>query len=398
MTSRWRSLRLSPRALIGLVLIVALVGVAWWQSNRQEAVPYDPSDSSNTGLRALALWFEEMGHPVEITARLRYTPPSDALIVLHPMPRPVSELTAQRLHTWVEEGGSLVLVGPAARETALIDTFGVEQIAGQRPGFSISQRQPLLPTTEAEWSGPFTRSSLSAFGNSELLPVLVDTFNSPVVAIQPLGEGIVWHLTEDFALTNLNLRDEHIATLVPTMLRTVAPYAPVLILSGAMTFQTDLPMTVQRWLYADPIGWGLLAAAGILLLYLVLQGRRLGPPLKAVAGAHPRPAADYVHAMATLQRRARQRPALIAHHRARLKTALARATGVDPDLADAAWAEALQRNDRLPASTITQAVDLLRAYGREFDDAALIAIVRDTDALIETLPRGQAGQPAHRRA
>lgn len=402
MTSGWRRLRLSPRALIGLVLVLALFGVAWWQSNRQEAVPYDPTDTGNTGLRALVLWLEEMGHPVTVASRLRDLPPQDGLIVLHPMPRSLSALTAQRLHDWVSDGGTLILAGPLPRDTELVEAFDVEQAVGQRVAFSIRQSQPLLPTTDAEWSGLFTLQHLApvddAVDDAVLLPVLVDSFSRAVVAIQPLGEGIVWHLTEDFALTNLHLRDERIATLVPAMLRTVAPDAPVLVLGGSGTFQPDLPMTVQRWLYASPIGWGLLAVAAILLLFLVLQGRRLGPLLQAVDAAHPRPAADYVHAMATLQRRARQRPALIAHHRTRLKSALAHATGVDPDLADAEWAAALQRSDRLPAATVAQAVDLMRAFNRAPDDAALIKLVRDTDALIATLPRSHAGQTAHRRA
>ncbi len=42
-----------------------------------------------------------------------------------------------------------------------------------------------------------------------------------VVALQFIGDGVVWHLTEDFALTNLNLRDERIASLLAAILRTV---------------------------------------------------------------------------------------------------------------------------------------------------------------------------------
>src|SRR5690606_12481538 len=123
---------------------------------------------------------------------------------------------------------------------------------------SVRQGQPLLPEVQAEWSGILTTQALQPLDDADLLPVLVNTYAQAVVAIQPAGAGRIWHLTEDFALTNLHLRDERIATLVPAMLRTVAPNAPVLLLGGAGTFRPDLPMTLQRWLYASPIGWGLL--------------------------------------------------------------------------------------------------------------------------------------------
>lgn len=398
MTGAWRRLRPSPRQGIALLLVLALVGVAWWQSSRQERVPYDPADTGNMGLRGLVLWLEALDHPVTTTPRTRTLPPHDGLIVLHPNVNLVPEGTARRLRTWVEQGGTLVLVGPNVQENALVDTFGVQQVGSQALALSVRQGQPLLPEAQAEWSGILTTQALQPLDDADLLPVLVNTYAQAVVAIQPAGAGRIWHLTEDFALTNLHLRDERIATLVPAMLRTVAPNAPVLLLGGAGTFRPDLPMTVQRWLYASPIGWGLLALTAILLIYLVLQGWRLGPPLVETGPAHPRPAADYVHAMATLQRRARQRSALVAHHRARLKAALARAGGVDPELTDAAWIEALQRSDRLPAETVQQAAALMAAFGRDPDEATLIKLVRDADALIATLPRTHAGQTAHRRA
>jgi hypothetical protein len=228
------------------------------------------------------------------------------------------------------------------------------------------------------------------------------------VAIQRIGDGVVWHLTEDFALTNLNLRDQRVALLLPAILRTVADGAAVLFTTDHLLRYDPVVAgqvnTIQDWLYTTPFGQATLLVMVAAFIYLLLQGRRLGPALPGPTASRPREAAEYVSALAGLQRRLRQ-PNLVAdHHRQRLKSAVGKLAQLPADLPDKEWLAQLQRSEALSPTLFNEVSELLAGYaeldsvdngalhrskslGKSSDEADLIQLVRATDALLATLPR-----------
>jgi hypothetical protein len=355
--------------LIALMLAVILVIMALLQNRSQTVEPYDPDDSSSTGLRALVLWLEELGYPVTISVPRGGLPTGPGLLWIHPATQlgmsSDSELDAALIHLWVERGGTLVLVGPADSSMSLAQHFGVEQIAALSGIISdVRQIQPLLPTLPGTVDIIATRA-LRFSGTRALVPVLAHVNGDPVVAIQSIGNGVVWHLTEDFALTNLNIREQQIATLLPAILRTVPASAPVIFSTNHLMRSNQAEeaagtiTTLQDWLYTTPFGQALLITMLVLFIFLALQGRRLGPPLPRLTATRPREAAEYVIALAGLQRRTRQPRVVANHYRHRLKSAIGKLAQAPAALPDSEWLAQLQRTEVLAPAQLAQVEELV---------------------------------------
>jgi hypothetical protein len=386
------------RAFLFTALAATLILAAIWQTRREAPLPYDPADTGGDGLRALVLWLEELGHPVELGIQSPNATRDPGLMIVMPpstfLPEAartfVSSATAGRLAAWVEEGGTLVLVGPPPR-SALADRFGIFQTESDLDFSGPSQAQPLLPDQPAELDMITPYYRLETGRDRPWVPVVVNSRQELVVGLLPLGKGRVWGLTENFAPTNANLRSDQIAGLIPALLRTVPPGAPAAIslhhlrlnpLQGDASVQT-----IQDWLYATPMGQAVGVAGLLLLIFLLLQGRRLGPPLPATTANRPRAAAEYVEAIAALQRRARHRRALAQHHAQRLKQAVGRLAHLDAALADEVWLAQLRRHAPLPPARLDEVAQLLAGYAAANQDDELIRLVQATDALLASLPR-----------
>lgn len=404
-----------PRSQVLIALILASVIVVMAMLSLPQTVePYDPNDTNSTGLRALVLWLEELGYPVTIGVPSTGLPAGPGLFLIHPTsfgePDFMSDAEIAATYEWVQNGGTLVLVGPVDRRTSLAQRFGVDQVENLN-GFisAVHQIQPLLPDLPGVWESFFATRSLAFLEERAVVPLLAQSGGDPVVALQFIGNGMVWHLTEEFALTNLNLHDERIASLLPAILRTVPDAAPV-IFSTAHLAQDDANgegtlNTLQDWLYTTPFGQGLLVIMVSIFVFLLLQGRRLGPPLPGPTASRPREAAEYVTALAGLQRRMRQPDLVADHHRQRLKSTIGRMALVPADLPDSEWLNQLQRAEFLSPALQTEVTELLRALAeisrtatqksnsraknRDTVEADLIRLVQATDALLASLPRAQ---------
>lgn len=388
----------SLRAFLFTALAAALVLAAIWQTTRQTPQPYDPDDTGGNGLRALVLWLEELGHPVELGIDGPHITTGPGLMVVLPpnslLPDVartyIARATVARIAAWVGEGGTLVLVGPPARST-LAEQFRIFQTGADLDFSGPSQAQPLLPDLPAVLEGITPYYRLEASHDLPWVPVVVNSRKELLVGLLPLGEGVVWALTENFALSNANLHSDQIAGLVPAILRSVPPGAPAAIslhhlrtnpLQGGASIQT-----LQDWLYRTPLGQAMGAAGLLILAYLLLQGRRLGPPLPATTANRPRAAAEYVEAIAGLQRRARHRHALAHHHAQRLKQAVGYLAQLDSTLEDKDWLAQLRSRAPLPPAALDEVARLLAGYARADKDEELIHLVQATDALLASLPR-----------
>ena len=387
------------RAFLLTALLAAVVLAAIWQTTRRAPLPYDPHDTGDDGLRALVLWLEEMGHPVELGIDAPQATTGPGLMVVFP---PSAQLpatgrayftapVAKRVAAWVAEGGTLVLVGPPPR-SALADEFNIYQTWTQLEFSGARQAQPLLPDLPAELPQLSTGFRLEPHGDSPWVTVVAGSESAMQVGLLPLGKGVVWAVTEDFAFTNANLRRDQVAGLVPALLRTVPGGAPARLSLHHLQVDPLLPAdgtvaTLQDWLYTTPPGQAVGVTGILILIYLLLQGRRLGPPLTEVTANRPRPAAEYVEAIAGLQRRARHRRALAQHHAQRLKQGVGRTALLEAALPDAAWLDELRRRAPLPPARLDEVEQLLAAYARAENDDELIRLVQATDALLASLPR-----------
>ena len=405
---------------IGLLFAVLLAASIIFQQSAQVR-PYDPDSAGSSGLLALRLWLEEMGHPLRVVNNNLWdtapaTPESarrevvDAaaieLLFVFPNAAPYTEDEAQQLQRWVRNGGTLVLIGPDALDGALSRAFGVFQHS--EIGFASRdyQQQPLLPDSPAVVTQPGLRGFLDLEDAPDAAPIWASSSahaepgaeDAPMgdahvardvtAAVQQVGEGVVWHLSTHYDLTNSMLQNADAAYLVPAFLRTVAPGGMAaidayhLFALGAQS-QTGEIGSVRDWLFRARMGQATLLLMVLVLLYLFLQGWRLGPALPVPAARRRREAAEYVEAMAGLQRRARQQAAVAAHFKQRLKVRLGRTHQLRTDLADADFVAQLRSaNRQLSDEQINSVARLFQTLESNPSENQLIQAAREIDEIV----------------
>src|SRR5438445_455622 len=128
--------------------------------------------------------------------------------------------------------------------------------------------------------------------------------------------------------------------------------------------------------------------------YLVLSGRRLGPPVPLEVRA-ARSSLEYVRGFAGLVRRSGHGEIARRRLRRELRARLARRVGLDADMPFERIASALGANDPGAAARAT-ALD--GALPRPLRVSALIRTVREMDALLSDEARGSEGAQSPRRS
>lgn len=390
---------LTIAALVAILLLAALV-----TTPPPEPIPYDLDASHPAGLLGLRLWLAELGYDVRRTGGLRFDLPDEAdLFFVYPNQLSYSAAEAAALRVWVEMGGTLVLVGPAAEDRALVDAFGVRLASEFSHEDTQVQVQPLLPEGRRvyprEWFAPGVTLDLSDAPQAVPVLALADidsnpavltehATSKPVVAVQSVGDGVVWHLATGVDLTNLNLAEYEQGELLPAFLRRV-PEGGVVVFDAYHLFGFsrvgEQIATLQDWLYRTPTGWAALFTLVVTGGFLLLQGRRLGPPLVTVAQTRGREAAEYVRAMANLHRRAGEHVALAQHHHNRLKVGLARRHAILPDLPDDQLLRALEHvSPPLSATRLAAVRATLAGLTNRPQEQQLVDLAATVDQLLQT--------------
>lgn len=384
--------------LLASVLLVMLVAFIVLQGEAEEPRPFDPASSAPTGLRALWLWLEEMAFTVVRNDGATFAiPDTCAVIFVFPNQQPYTPEEATQLAEWVAAGGTLVLVGASPFDQALLDTFLVatEYNSVESTSFA-SQSQPLLPDlTELVYLSDAS-TLLDLKPAPAAIPILVTGTGQATLAIQPWQRGIIWHASIHHSFTNELLRYPEQAAIVPALLRHAAPGGRILFdtyhLFGADTSADNHIQTLQDWLYSTALGRSVLFALAVTLLFVMLQGWRLGPPLPTREELRRREAAEYVTAMANLLRRGQQRAFVAAHHKRRLKRTLGRALNVSPDLADSAFLHQVQQADeRLSVADVQQLATLFQSLGNPTNEQGLTQAVSQIDPFMARYRRHISG-------
>jgi hypothetical protein len=379
---------------LALALLVVLMASILLQGEEQTPEPFDPTSAAPTGLRALWLWLEALGYTVEGNDGAVFgIPPESALLFVYPNRQFYSEGEAEQVRRWVEAGGTLVLVGLALPEDALRIRFPIENGPPVTALFAnVDQQQPLLPDLAEPIALTANVPTLDLRDAPTAISVLATRDGQTTLALQPLGDGVIWYLSLYHSLTNEQLRDPNQATIVPALLRNV-PDGGRIVFDTYHLFGPNLAAaleirSLQDWLYGTALGWATIFVTVVTLLFLALQGVRLGPPLPTREELRRREAAEFVMAMANLLRRGQQRAFVASHHKRRLKRALGRALTISPALADEAFLRQVQQvDDRLSAEEKQQLTAIFQTLTGTIDEATLIKTVSQVDPLLARYQR-----------
>ncbi len=376
-------------AYVGVALLMlALIVVTMLPAGQPAERPFDFESTAPLGLAGLRLWLQELGFAVKDIGRERFVTPPDAdLILVFPGQARFQKAEAQALRSWVEQGGTLALV--AVDDPALEAVFG-----GAQGQFSFSQAltqtQPLLPDLAGEMTGLEGGRTLD-LSDTEDYVAAMGFDGDATLAVRKMGRGQVWRLSAYHLLTNEQLAEEHHAAIVIALLRGLAP-------GGAVYFdayhlfgpEVAAPIkTLQDWLYRTPLGWATFFALVTLAAFWVMQGRRLGPALPTIHESRRREAAEYVQAMANLQRRAHVQPMVAQHHKRRIKVGLGRPLRMEADLPDDDFVNRLAAAyPHAGEARLAQLRRVLTTLDRPTDEASLIKAAAEGDELVKSWGRG----------
>lgn len=399
--TRLRSLA-TPLAITVLVAILLLATLL--TTPPPEPIPYDLDASHPTGLLGLRLWLTELGYDVQRTGGLRFElPAATDMLFVYPNQLSYNAAEAAMLRAWVEQGGTLVLVGPAGEDRELIAAFGVRVASELSYENEQVQVQPLLPEGRRvyprEWFAPGVTLDLSdapqavpvlalADGDSDRVTLIEHAVRKPVVAVQSVGEGVVWHLAPGVDLTNLNLAEYQQGELLPALLRTTPAGGKIVFdayhLFGFSRVGEQIA-TLQDWLYRTPTGWAMLFTLLVTGGFLLLEGRRLGPPLVTATQTRGREAAEYVRAMANLHRRAGEHMAMAQQHHHRLKVGLAQRHALRSDLPDDQFLQALEGvSPPLPPTQLNAVRTTLVGLTNRPQEKQLVELAATVDQLLNS--------------
>ena len=376
-------------ALVALIALLLAVTALQRADTDEAAAPFDLNSARPAGLLGLVRWLEAMGYRVERTdVRQLDDLPAAALLFIYPNQRNYTVDEAALLQQWVAAGGTLLLAGPTPEDTALAEAFGVRMIPATTVTAARYQAQPLVPEgRESYWpSLQFDAQALDLTGAPGAVAVLADEDGQAALAVQAVGNGVVWHAVPGLAFSNDGLRQNSQGELLPALLRTVPAGGTVVFdtahLFGAISANQPIA-TLQDWLYRTPGGWAALVGFAACAAFLLLQGRRLGPPRVTTAERPRREAAEHVRALAAMARRAQLSSDLAEHQRTRLKRGLARRRAVSADLSDAEFVEQLHRvTPALAPDILAQVETVLAGLRPEIDEQRLVTLAAQIDEIL----------------
>jgi hypothetical protein len=355
----------APAILLGLLAVFSAIA---WLRYRPSQPNYPAGSSLSTqpdGTRALLLWMQATGlhaSSSQPASGIPAAPPDELLIVDPLLPLPGD---SARLDAVADRGGTIVLAagrGPAG--SSFFSALGVSADSGSL------QAKGVEPGSED--SVPMNaRLTLRA---PNATPLLTAADGSWLALRMPFRQGTVIALASSLPLTNQGLRDADTARFVYQQVLATAPS------QASMVFDEtyhQLPQVgvggfdlegVLVFALRTPAGAAILYGCLIVLFYVALAGRRLGPPLPAAQPEANRTLYEQVQAVAGLYRRARRSAAVREHFSRRARRMAASALG--------------SVDDAPPEVTAG-----LASIDAAASEGALATAVRQTDAALANLPR-----------
>jgi hypothetical protein len=284
--------------LLGICVAAVVVGMVRLATERTPLPTGSSYSTQSDGTMALFAWLEAAGsHPAH-AREATVDPATSTLIVLQPEST-IEPLTRQEYDRVAERGGTLVLAGDSVAWLFYSRALGVmpEPIG---PGtFQATSPDGLT----LAWSGRFRL-------HADASQTLLTRADGNVVALRmPYKQGNLIVIASPEPLTNDGLRDSNQARFVFRQL--VAPAAGQTVAFDELhhTFAPTPPgtTTMNSLLFNTPPGRAVIYAVLLTFAFLVLGGRRLGPPLRErLAAEVPRTMYEHVQMLANLYRRAGQ--------------------------------------------------------------------------------------------
>lgn len=375
------------RTLLIVVAAVLIIGLLAFAASPPAANPADQNSGSShsaaqDGTLALYTWLDKIGYKAE---RIEYGPfdiptDADALFIIEPGAT-LTQIEHENLLTWVRGGGILIWAESGLETSQVLRDWNISLVASSKPYDKLNPAQPMLYPDVAEASVG-TNYALDTSKRKDATTIYLGTKAAALLVGFNEGAGHVYVTSAPHLFSNLGLGEANNWALTLNLLVGILKGGKIALdeVHHGYTGGDDLSTVLftQRW------GWGILYAAALVALYLVLSGRRFGRIVPLVPPDTRRSSGEYVAAVGSLFRRAARRNWVVDHYRATLRADLARPFGIDPRLPAPTFVAELARLSPRPLDrnlllTVLSELDIAGSAER-YSEAALLDLSRRADA------------------
>ncbi len=329
------------------VLLLAIIATTLRQTNQETPLPTLATFSTQpAGGQAFFAWLDQLGYETGTAMPGLFRPPAraDVLFIMEPTVN-IAPAEWEILDEWVDEGGTLILVGDSFNTIFVWQHYDVFRLSVLDTGAPIEPAPSLAsPPLGDNLRNTAPRAALNH--NRDEAQELAIVNGEAVLLTFPQGTGRVVLSSLAYPLTNAGLKEAG----NPEWALNIASFSPP---GGLIWFDEwhhgirggGADRGLAHWLRSTPAGNALIYAALVAFIALVLSGRRFGRPVPVPRNTARRSPVEHINAVAKLSRRAgHRRPVLQAYHQ-RLKRELGRRYRLDPSLPDEEYIRQLATYD-----------------------------------------------------
>ncbi len=282
------------------------------------------SDAGPGGATALRRYLEAIGASTRTIAGDAFDPSGAAVLFILGASELITDADTARIQSFVRDGGTAVVATDLGFvERSLLGAFGFRTAGLARPG--------ALKLSGGAFIDPPAREMQIDRGVALGVPPSADTLatdgQSPVIAALPFGRGIFIVAGSLWPFIGAGLGQADNGRALLTLARPALVGGTVAFDEyhhGAHPSADVLVLVEETW-----PGRALVFAAIVTLLYLILTGRRIGPPVPLEVRP-ARSSLEYVRGFAGLVRRSGRGEIARRRLRADMQRGLARSVGLDP--------------------------------------------------------------------
>lgn len=379
--------RVNPLYALAVVLFAATVGFSVLTAGETDPTGLERSasvyDEGPAGTAVLRRWLDGLGVPTTVLQGDLYRPraESPSAVLLLGATEALSPGDVAELRAFVSRGGTLVVATEAGiAETLLLDAFDV-RLTGVAAAGNHETTGPRAALTSAQVLTVDRGREIDAGGKGL---VIARTIDAPLAVSIQEGAGAVHFVGSLAPFLSTRIDDGDNGRFVLGLLdEAIARGGPVAFDEyhhGAHPPADVLAVIQRTW-----PGRALVAAGLLVFAFVVLTGRRLGPPLP-VEHRPARSSLDHVRAFAGLVRRSGHQEIARGRIRRELLQGIARDLGLDPGAPAERLlgAFAAAHPDRA-----REARDLDAQLARPLREADLLRSVRHIDRILHPDRGGQ---------
>jgi hypothetical protein len=310
---------------LGLFLLLTIFTVITVVQQAQASLEDPPLASFSSqpqGSRALWLYLESQEMKLTDSVGASFGVPAGVNLAL--VLEPTVEFTPgewELLHNWVEDGGTLLIVGNGQVSASLASQLDINFGIAPSTAAAVSNQTPLL---QAPPLAALENASTPYFLRPErddFVTLLANQNGNPTAVAFAEGNGRVIFTTLTEPFSNEGLQSEGNAELVLNLLNGAPDIAGIWFNEWhhGIRPQADDALTASNWLQRTPVGRALLLVLAIIFIGLVLRGRHFGRPVPLREDIVRRAPLEYITGIANLSRRAGHRTAVLQHYHDQLK-------------------------------------------------------------------------------